>query len=239
MRQGRLSNSRGGLAALANDSIRELTLEQLPVPTAMLCYTCRGGTRDSRVLRLGGTPCQLSRVGCQCSPVLGCLGVHPHPGSSRQPRVVQVQFFCEWADARMTSVEHVGMLADASVLYAQAGLAGWGWGLGYFQRKSSSRHQDCDCPRRNCIFPAVDTHAGYKYLLGSFLLHIVPSQSLSQSRAPNALHSPSLTPVHHSPAAAIICWDLFSRPVSNVVASRHNLKNNSDHSLRPSKRPLE
>lgn len=44
--QGRLWNARGGLAALANDSTGELTLGQLPVPTAMLCYTSRGGTRD-------------------------------------------------------------------------------------------------------------------------------------------------------------------------------------------------
>lgn len=46
MRQGRLWNARGGHAALANDSTGELTLGQLPLPTAMLCYTFRSGTRD-------------------------------------------------------------------------------------------------------------------------------------------------------------------------------------------------
>lgn len=83
MRQGRLWNSRGGLAVLANDSSGGLTLVQLRVPTAMLCYTCRGGTRDFVFCVWEETLSVLVWVVSQS------LQLCAHTS-----RVLQVQFFC-------------------------------------------------------------------------------------------------------------------------------------------------
>lgn len=127
MRQGRIWNVRGGLAALANGSGGELTLGQLPVPTAMLCYTSRSGTQDfvfcvweETLSASCGHPVQ--------SWMFRCLALRLGAALCSMPRVVQVR--CLWADGRMTSVEHAGMVQMPR--YHTRWLAGLGWGLGFF-----------------------------------------------------------------------------------------------------------
>lgn len=176
--------------------------------------------RNSRLscFAFGGGDLVGLRVGCRCSQFWLSR-------SAPTSRVVQVQFFCEWADARMTSVEHVGMLADASVSYAQAGL---GWGLGYFLRENQAlATTTATDPGRIVPSPAVDT-CRVQVPAGFLSAALRPIAIVITLTAPNALHSPSLTPVHHSPAAAIICWDSSPVPVSNIAASQHGFVNHPD-----------
>lgn len=188
MRQGRIWNVRGGLAALANGSTGELTLGQLAVPTAMLCYTSRSGTQDfvfcvweETLSALCGQPAQ--------SWVFRCLALRLGAALCCIPRVVQVR--CLWADGRMTSVEHAGMVQMPRYHTRWLGWAG-AW---VFLRKSSSRHQGRGTGQvltkngpgpRTVTAPGglVSSAARDCYMVqvpAGFLLHIVPLQSQSQS----------------------------------------------------------
>lgn len=97
MRQGRLWNSRGGLAALANDSYGELTLGSWPFPQPCSA-TLAVAELEISCFAFGRSPCQLScgLLVSQCSS--GCLGVWSYvsvqPCAHTTSRVVQVQFFC-------------------------------------------------------------------------------------------------------------------------------------------------
>lgn len=74
MRQGRLWNSRGGLAALANDSYGELTLGSCPFPQPCSA-TLAVAELEISCFAFGRSPCQLScgLLVSQCSS--DCLGV--------------------------------------------------------------------------------------------------------------------------------------------------------------------
>lgn len=167
-----------GLAALANDSTEELTLGQQPVPTAMVCYTFRGGTRDCVFCVWEET------LSASCSS--GRLGVWPC-GSVQAlgiiPRVLQAPCFV-WTGARMTSVEHAaGMLQMClGIIRAWLGL-GWagawafrenqalatkdGGRAGQVLTKNGPGPRTVTDPRRALYLQLQQTPAGYKYLLGS------------------------------------------------------------------------
>jgi hypothetical protein len=118
-----------------------------------------------------------------------------------------------WADTRMTSVEHIGMLQMPR--YHTRRLAGWqaglGWGLGFSRENQALATRtgdaqvltqewtsDCDCPSWTCIFSCN------RHMQGTSTCWVPPAHRpiaiVITIIAREDLHSPSLFPVHTLPA---------------------------------------